>query len=233
MTDTSRPEPVDTARIDRTSYAHSAVRRLILQEAAVHAADGAMLIVEDVAGDEPGDLVARAVRLADLAQTVLIAAVVAERELGTSWRVIGAQLPNNRTGEIGVSAQAAEGTYGDDVRMWHEVRNDALAPRHSGEPVLHPGAILASLREWATAHNVDLMDTVPAHPSYEVANVIALTAEAVGAGWTGERLAAVYDRRADAYRRLAEHIDDASAGAAAAEEAQASRARAAELRANA
>ncbi|MYW00212.1 hypothetical protein [Streptomyces sp. SID3343] len=231
MTEPDRPHPADIARLDRTSYSHSAILRLLLQEAAAHAADRAIALAEDPFGEEPGDLVARAVLLADRVRDVLEAAVVVEREAGTSWRVIGAALPNARTGATGVSAQAAEGTYGESVREWSEFRADALATGTSDAPLLNPGATLTLLRAWADLRCVDLSEPGPIHPSHEIANLLALTTSAVGAGWTGERLALVYDRRAAAWDRLADLLDpDHRAGAV--ESAAADRARAADLRAH-
>ncbi|GCE01585.1 hypothetical protein [Embleya hyalina] len=227
MTNTTGAEPADRALLDRARYGRIALRRLLLQQAAVHASSAAHVFLVD-ADEEPGDLVARAVWLTELAQEVLTAAVLAEREAGTSWRRIGDELPNARTGRIGVTAQSVEGAYGDQARTWAAIRDNALAALDPDRPGRSPADILATIGEWTADHRIDLRAPTEAHPSHEIAALIGLTASAVEAGWTGERLAAVYDRRADAWDRAAALGDNPGA----AEEAAANRARAAELRAN-
>ncbi|MEV4131442.1 hypothetical protein AB0J72_04675 [Dactylosporangium sp. NPDC049742] len=87
--------------------------------------------VRATAGPAPGERVAAAQELRRLADAALRAAVIAEREDGTSWEVIG--------GELGTSRSGAHGRFADDVTEW----------RREHPRTAHPEAQAALGSAWA------------------------------------------------------------------------------------
>jgi hypothetical protein len=117
-------------------YSHVAQARLALSVAAKEVSDEARgLVAADDRGSGAGEIVERAVQLADDARAVLDRAVVYERVRGASWQTIGAA--------IGISRQTAHERFAEVERRWKDALggSDAAAGRGGRRaPRLPPGA---------------------------------------------------------------------------------------------
>jgi hypothetical protein len=141
------PDPVAGAPYTSLSLAH-----LALGSVAREASDFARGLVPTGAGrgGYDGALLADALRIAEFAEQVLAAAVVVEREDGTTWEEIGAVL--------GVTRSSAHKRWQPVAQRWNEqmeraaVRgrvDDEGLPEVLADP---PGLVARRLDEWVVRH---------------------------------------------------------------------------------
>uniref|UniRef100_UPI003F491A85 hypothetical protein n=1 Tax=Nocardia sp. CA-095871 TaxID=3239971 RepID=UPI003F491A85 len=103
---------------DRYSYSTRALARLVLSDQMSDIADHAASLVPTT-GDRgwyPGEIVAAARGLVDLAQAALVRAVLYERATGTSWEIIGEVLE--------ITRQSAHAKFREDEQEWKEALHE-------------------------------------------------------------------------------------------------------------
>ncbi|WP_455355882.1 hypothetical protein [Streptomyces sp. SYSU K217416] len=144
---------------ERYAYSRTALARLVLsyelRDLAARAAAGVPTTID--AWSVPGEEVGDALALVHQAQEVLARAVIYERERGTSWEAIAAQLD--------IKKQSAHERYREAEREWKQALQEPFYPARPGaasrsrrlhEAAYGPTATGRSLDEWAREH-------VPAH----------------------------------------------------------------------
>ncbi|MEU8901770.1 hypothetical protein AB0C65_38310 [Nocardia sp. NPDC048505] len=210
---------------DRYGYSTKALARLTLSQQLAELADRASDMVPTTgdAGAQPGEIVAAARRLVDLAEDVLARAVIYERTRHTSWEVLGESL-----GEI--TRQSAHGRFRDDVSEWEQALHE---PLRLPEAAYRPTEVRQRLDRWAHEHGYEAGQPVsdglaPLTTLEEMNQVLAGLEHVYRNPLTVDKakLARMLDRKA----ALLERIGAEENRPEAAEQAAETRERAAELR---
>lgn len=227
-------EPRDTA--DRFGYSRTALARLALSHELRELADRAAAGVPTDAFAAAGETVGHAMDLVRQAQEVLLRAVLYERQISTSWEVIGYELD-------GITRQSAHERYAEAEQEWKEALVSPYYPAPPGsryrsarlhEAALSPTATGRRLDAWARVHCERLSDAdhpVTGHlPALSAPEEMVQVLDAIRhlreSDATAAERAAVYERKAALLDRIA--VEDGRPEAA--EQAADARARAAVLR---
>ncbi|WP_333774852.1 hypothetical protein [Streptomyces sp. IBSBF 3136] len=98
--------------VDRARFTPQGLARLVLCDHSVDVADGAagLVATENDPDTGPGGRVSQAFQLIELAERVLVSAVIYERERGSSWAEIGQYL--------GIGPTEAEERFAADLDRW-------------------------------------------------------------------------------------------------------------------
>jgi hypothetical protein len=163
-----------------------------------------------------GALLADAVRIAELAQRVLAAAVVVERADGTTWEEIGEAL--------GITRQSAHKRWQPTVAAWDDQLEQASTPGPGAEddPVARaagPTLVAAELDEWVVRHREPRDPIEGEHPVSEVLELMDPLRELLHLAGVRRQLSALHDGQppAAALARLLEReavLEEAVAAAA-------------------
>ncbi|MCX4707159.1 hypothetical protein [Streptomyces sp. NBC_01373] len=237
MTTDARPDPDD----DRFGYSRQALARLVLSHRLQELSERAMTWIPTTHDmwAHPGEAVSDLVDLVELAQDALSAAVVYERQKGTSWAAMGEAL-----GEI--SRQSAHERYSQAVEDWQLALVEPFEPAAEGarvrsrrlhEAAYEPTATGRRLDAWAREHVERVRDD--AHPvtghlpglstAEEMVQVLDAVHHAQQSQAGPAERARLQERKAALLERIAAEDDRPEV----AEQAAEARARAAQLRAGA
>lgn len=113
-----------TPRItDRHGYSHRVLARLVLSSEAQQVASYAegLVTTYDDGHAHPGEFIEQAMTLVEIAQEVLRAAVLYERQNGVSWDSVGDALG-------GIARQSAHARYAEAEADWKQALVEPLSP---------------------------------------------------------------------------------------------------------